>query len=295
MAGKPGYTLFLGCTCPARARNYEISARKVAEALGIEFADEPDFICCGFPVKSVHHESAMVMAAMNLALAERRGQDLCTLCSACTGALAEADHELKEDGDLRREVNRRLSEVDGSLRYEGTTEVKHLARVLREDVGVDKIREAVKRDISSLRLAAHYGCHLLKPSRIHNLDDPEAPESLDELIEATGAQSIDYEDKKHCCGGSVLAVDQDVALSIGKVKLESAKKAGADALVVVCPFCSVMYDDNQRTIEKKFETTYGLPVLYYPQVLGLALGFGMKELGLNMNKVKTKELVGSLG
>ncbi len=295
VAKKLKYTLFLGCTIPARSRNYEMSARKVAEALRIEFVDEPGFVCCGFPVKSVSHESALLMAAMNLAIAERRGQDLCALCSACTGSLAEANRELTEHKELRKEVNEKLSQVGGNLKYEGTIEVKHFAQILYEDLGVDKIRETVKKDISSLKIASHYGCHYLKPSQIYGIDDPEAPRSLDELIEATGAQSIDYEDKKHCCGGAVLAVDQDIALSVGRVKLENAKEAGADAMVVVCPFCSVMYDDNQRSIERKFETNYGLPVLYYPQLLGLALGFDMKELGLNMNKVKTKELVGNLG
>lgn len=283
------YALFLGCTIPARSRNYELSARVVAHRLGIEFTDIFDFSCCGFPLKSSDMKQAGLLAARNLALAEAQGLPICTLCSACTSMLAEEAHHLGRDRALLHEVNAELKKV--GLSYGGHAKVKHFARVLLEDVGLDRIREKVRVDLKDLPVATHYGCHYLKPSEIYKqVEDPENPSSLEELVNAAGAHSVEYQHKKDCCGGAVLAADEETALRMAKRKLDHVKEAGAKALNVVCPFCSVMYDDNQKSIESQFEASYQIPVLYLPQILGLAMGFDRKELGLNMNVVKTKSL-----
>lgn len=287
------YALFLGCTVPARARNYELSVRKVADAFGIELVDVPDFSCCGFPLNSIDAETCLLLSARNLALAEEMGLPICTLCSACTGVLTETNRELREDGEVRAQVNEKLGQLDKA--YNGGIEVKHFARILYEDVGIDTIKSSVKRDLGTLQIAAHYGCHYIKPSEIfEGFDDPEHPRSLDELIAATGASCVEYEDKIQCCGGGILAVDEDLALKMADSKLGHIKAAGADGISLICPFCSVMYDDNQRKIESTLERTYGLPVLYYPQILGLALGFEEKELGFNMNRVKARDLLAKI-
>ena len=283
------YALFLGCTIPARSRNYELSARAVAHRLGIEFVDIVDFSCCGFPLKSSDMKEAVLLAARNLALAEAQDLPVCTLCSACTSMLAEVAHQLANDSALLDEVNGELGRV--GLTYGGKAEVKHFARVLMEDVGLDRIREEVKVDLKGLTVATHYGCHYLKPSKIYDgVEDPEDPSSLEELVDAAGARSVEYAHKKDCCGGAVLVADEETALRMAKGKLDHVKEAGARAMNVVCPFCSVMYDDNQKSIENQFEVSYGIPVLFLPQILGLAMGFDRKELGLNMNVVKTKSL-----
>ena len=288
---KPEYTLFLGCTVPVRALNYEISARKVAEKLGLQLSDVSEFSCCGYPIKSVHRYGYLLMAARNLALAEKKGLPLCTLCSACCGSLTEANHEIQEDEKLRKRINEDLSEWVG-LRYEGGIRVTHFTRILREEIGKKKIAEQIKADLSSLHVAPHYGCHYTKPTSIYGkIEDPENPKSLDELIEATGAHSVQYEDKLQCCGGGVLAIDEQVALAMSQRKLEHIRDQQADAMVLVCPFCNVMYEGNQRKIEKVFQKEYKLPILYYPQLLGLALGIEPDELGMKMNRVKATELV----
>jgi len=285
------YTLFLGCTVPVRALNYEISARKVAEKLGLHLSDVPDFSCCGYPIKSVHRYAYLLMAARNLALAEKKGLPLCTLCSACCGSLTEANHEIQEDEKLRKQINEDLFEWVG-LRYGGGIRVTHFIRVLDQEVGRKRISEQVRVDLSSLRVAPHYGCHYTKPSTIYNkIENPEDPKSLDELIKATGAQSVQYEDKLQCCGGGVLAIDEQVALAMAHGKLDHLRAQQADAMILICPFCNIMYEGNQRKIEKAFQTEYKLPVLYYPQLLGLALGLEPDELGMKMNRVKTTELV----
>lgn len=282
--------LFLGCTIPARSRNYELSSRKVSQALGLELVDLDAFICCGFPVRSASLETSTLLGAYNLALAQKQGMDICTLCSSCTSALTETAHHLDHDSVALEAVNRDLDRL--GLKYEGGIRVRHLARILYEQVGKDAILSHIKAPLDGLRVATHYGCHYLKPSEIYDgFDDPENPRTLDELVALTGAIPLDYKDKKRCCGGPVLPVDQKVSLSVAKAKLDDIKEAGADAISLVCPFCAVMYDSNQKGISSEFETEYDLPVLYLSQILGLAMGFDRKELGLNMNVVKTKDLL----
>jgi heterodisulfide reductase subunit B len=288
------YALYLGCTVPARARNYELATRRVARELGIEFEELPESDCCGFPLRSVHHETFLLMAARNLMMAEDTGCDLITLCSACTSVLTEVNRTLSRDFDLRKEVMEKLG-AKKNYRFEHHFRVRHFARFLYEEIGPDRLRSYVKRDLSGLKIAPHYGCHYLKPSEIYDdFDDPENPKTLSALIAATGATPVEYEEMNRCCGGAVLAIDDQMALAIARKKLDLIKDAGADAICLICPFCSVMFDDNQRGIEMRFEREYNLPVLYYPQLLGLAMGFGAKELGLKMNRVKTAPLLKKL-
>lgn len=284
------YALFLGCTIPARSRHYELSARKVARKLGIELVDVESFICCGFPVKSSDIKSAMVLGAYNIALAEKQGLDLCSLCSSCTSALTEVAHHLAHDEEAKGEVNEHLSRV--GLKYDQGAKVRHFARILYEEVGMDELKKHFTRSLEGLSIANHYGCHYLKPSEIYdNFDQVEDPHTLDEMVALTGATVVDYANKKRCCGGPVLAVDEKTSLAVAKEKLDDIVEAGANAINLVCPFCSVMYDSNQKGVETAFNVSYNIPVLYLTQILGLAMGMDRKELGLNMNVVKTKDLL----
>jgi heterodisulfide reductase subunit B len=296
------FALYLGCTVPVRAMNYEISARRTAERLAIQFVDVEDFTCCGYPAKPLSQQAALLMAANNLALAEEQGLEVCALCSACTGTLVEANRHLQEDAELRDEINEQLAETTGR-RYQGTTRVRHYARILYEDVGLERLREEVAlalrqghgADLSSFGFAAHYGCHYLKPAHIYEgFDDPENPHTLGDLIEATGARLVHYQEEGECCGGGILAIDQDTALAIAKSKLDHIHIVDADGMVLICPFCDIMYEINQRSIERQYDVTYRLPVLYYPQLLGLALGFTPDELGFRLNRVKSRKLLRQL-
>ena len=286
------YAIFLGCTL-ARARHYEMAVSKVAERLGIELVYLDGFACCGYPIKSIDFLSATCLAARNLSVAEAAGLDVLTLCSACTATLTECVKELEHDHALKEQVNEKLAEV--GVEYKGGATVKHFARILYEDVGLDRLKDEVKRDLSDFKVACHYGCHYLKPSEIYEgFDNHEFPRTLDELVDVTGARSVDYQNKMRCCGGSVLAVDEELCLSVTNGKLDDIRNAGANCITLVCPFCSIMYDDNQRKIESMFDTSYSLPVLFYPQLLGLAMGFDPREIGLNMNRVKPTELIAQI-
>ena len=288
------YSLFLGCTIPARSRNYELSARAIALRLDLEFIDIEEFSCCGFPLEASDETGAILLAARNLCLAEEKGLDICALCSACASMLTKTAFHLNNNQNLREQINKELSKI--GKEYKGTINVRHFARILLEDIGLKRIKEEIKRDLKGLKVATHYGCHYLKPSYIYEgFDDPQYPLTLELILEAVGVTNIQYRRKKDCCGGPVLLSDESVALTVAQEKLKYVKEAGTDCMNLVCPFCSLMFDANQKGIETKFESEFNIPVLYLPQIVGLAMGFGRKELGLNLNSVSTKELTAKLG
>jgi len=287
------YGLFLGCTIPARSRNYELAARAVASSLGVKLIDIEEFSCCGFPLEASDEQGAVLLGAMNLCIAEERGLDICVLCSACASMLTKTAYELDHDRELRDQVNEELLKI--GKEYKGKAQVKHFARILLEDVGLERIKNQVKRDLRGLKVATHYGCHYLKPSYIYEgFDDPQDPQTLEVILEAVGATNVQYRRKKDCCGGPVLLSDEQVALSVAEEKLKQVRDVGADCMNLVCPFCSLMFDANQKGIEGNSGNEFNLPVLYLPQIIGLAFGFSRKELGLNLNSVSTKELESAL-
>ena len=289
------YAVFLGCTIPTRQMNYEQSVRAISDALGIELVNA-NFGCCGFPIEPLDEAKALSMTAMNLNKAAETGLAVVALCSACAEMLTKAKDVLARDDATLRKVNKILSEQLGT-EYKGESpRVIHFARMLYENVGTDKIKELVKRPLESLKVVVHYGCHYVRPSKLYDeFDDPEFPRSLDELVEATGAESVDYMGKKDCCGGGILAVNEGVAKEMARKKLETLAQVGVDALVLVCPFCGIMFDRYQKLISAELERSYNIPVLYYPQLLGLALGINPDKLGFDINSVSVDRLLEKVG
>lgn len=284
------YALFLGCTVPVRGMNYETSARQVAKRIGIRLVDFEGFSCCGFPVQSVNKHAALLLAARNLSLAEEAGLDVCVLCSACGVSLAEANHAFQKDPDLLSRINTDLNTV--GKHYSGKTKVKHFVRLLYEDVGLDRLKEHIRQPLSGLAVAPFYGCHYLKPAEVHDrFEDPEDPKSLEELIEITGAQALYYPSRMSCCGGGVLGIDEPTAQKIAKTTLDEAKAVEADALVLQCGTCDIMLELSQKKIGKIFQTEYNLPVVYYPQLLGLAMGIPQEDLGFALNRIRSQEFL----
>jgi heterodisulfide reductase subunit B len=282
-------SIFLGCTVPVRALNYDMASRKVAEAFDVEFQDLP-FTCCGYPLSSVHRITSVTMAAVNLAKAEQHNLDIITVCSACTTILTKVNKILKENKEEKEKINNLIEPL--GYEFKGTIDVKHFMRFLAEDIGIQRIEEKVVNNLEGFKIAPIYGCHYLKPSEIYDgFDDPERPVTLDQLIEATGAAAIDFEGKNFCCGGAILGVDETTSLTMTKEILDGVKKHEADSMALLCPFCSIMFDEYQPSIGEGFHTEYNIPALFYPQLLGLAMGYDPKTLGINKNKVKAKKLV----
>jgi heterodisulfide reductase subunit B len=283
------YIIFLGCAIPYRVSAYEISARKVLDKLGIELVEMPEFNCCGLPLDPVSHETMLILAARNLALAEGQGLDILTLCPGCAGTLKKVNKILKEDATLKEQINGHLKE--SGLEFKGTVNVKHLMQVLKEDIGIDNIKKAVVKPLTMLKVAEHNGCHILRPKEYFDFDDPEDPQTLKELIEATGATCLDYMDETECCGAPSVGVSDKVALQLARDKLSHIKMVDAQALITICPFCHIMYDTNELRIEKMFNEAYGIPVLHYPQLLGLALGMKPEELAFSDLRVNTSKIL----
>lgn len=283
-------SLFLGCTVPVRNLNYETAARKVAAELGLELVDEPDYQCCGFPLKSISTEDALLVTARNLALAGRSGLPVVTLCSACNVTLAEAAHRLDGDPELLERVNARLAEI--GLEYRPGQAVYHFVRYLITEVGLDKLAAKVKRPLTGYRFSPHYGCHYLKPGVIHGpFDDPIRPRTLARVLEVLGAEAVDDGATTDCCGGGLLGTNEELANQLTLGRLKAAAGAEADGLVLVCPFCNVMLEGQQKKVMKAEGIKAKVPIFFLPQLIGLALGFSPSEMGFKLNRIKNKELV----
>jgi heterodisulfide reductase subunit B len=287
------YLMFLGCAIPYRVAAFEISARKTLTKLGVELVEMPEFNCCGLPLDPVSHEMMLILAARNLALAEQKCLNIITLCPGCAGTLKKVGRMLKEDGGLREEINGHLKEA--GLEFNGTVEAKHLMQVLIEDVGLERIKSSVVRPLAMLKVAEHNGCHIVRPREYVGFDDPENPMVLKSLIEATGAVCLDYMDETECCGAPSVGVNDKIALQLARDKLSNVKAVGAQALITVCPFCHIMYDTNEVRIEKMFSEVYGIPVLHYPQLLGLAMGLTPEELALGDLRVNASKILSDIG
>jgi len=289
MAEKNRYLIFLGCAIPYRVAAYEISARAVLRKLGVEIVEMPQFNCCGLPMDPVDHEMMLIMASRNLGVAERNGLDILTLCPGCSGTLRKANRILREDRELRGKINECLGEA--GLEYRGRIEAKHLIQALVEDIGLEKIKDAVVDPLTMLRVAEHNGCHVLRPKEFSGFDDPEDPKKLRSLVEVTGAKCLDYIDETECCGAPSVGINDMVPLQLARDKLNHIKAAGAQALITICPFCHMMYDTNQMRIEKLFTEEYRIPILHYPQLLGLAMGLAPENLGFDELRVKASGIL----
>ncbi|MDL2246393.1 CoB--CoM heterodisulfide reductase subunit B [Methanobrevibacter sp. OttesenSCG-928-K11] len=278
---------FLGCIMNNRYPGVEKATRILFDNLDIELKDMEGASCCPAPgvFGSFDEKTWASIAARNITIAEDMGLNIMTECNGCFGSLYECNHMLKEDKDKKEEINQVLADVDRE--YKGEIEVKHFAQILRDDVGFEKLSSIVEKPLN-LNVAAHYGCHFLKPTEDIGIEESaENPSILDDLIEITGAKSIPYEEKMLCCGagGGLRSRDIDVTLSYTKTKLENIQAAGADAIVNVCPFCHLQFDVGQTEVNKKYGTDFNIPVFHLAQLYGLAMGLSKEELTLDSHLI----------
>ena len=269
------YAYYPGCSLHASAREYDISWRAVCERLNIELAEMEDWSCCGtVHATSVDRLLALALAARNLAIAEAAGLEIAAPCSGCYKNLRTADEALKGDAELKAKVNASLPR-----QFKGSTVVKHPLYIILEDIGLDTLAD-VPRPLHELRVAPYYGCVLTRPAALHPVDDPEDPQGLDRLLQTLGAEVVPYPAKTKCCGGAVLVSHTDVALDLTGKLLKQAKEAGAQCLAVACPMCQMLLDAYQSQVERRLGEQLDLPVLYFTQLMGLALGIDEGQLGL---------------
>lgn len=282
------FALFLGCQIPIRLKQYETSSKLVSERLGLELIDIEEFNCCGYPLRNIDFKTFLLASARNLALAETKKLNVMTLCQCCYGSLKKADFLLKENLSLRKEVNAVLQRE--GIPYEGKIEVKHLLSILDQEVGVEAIRKRIEKPFQGLKIAAHYGCHALRPSQIVRFDDPGNPSIFDRLVEVTGAESIDWLMRLECCGAPLLGSHDELSTEMTLKKLNNGRGSGADYLCTACTYCQIQFDTVQQMILSRQGSNPPLPSLLYPQLLGLSMGIPPEPLGLKMNKIPIYEV-----
>ena len=282
------FALFLGCQIPVRLKQYETSSKAILERLGVGLVDIEEFNCCGYPLRNIEFKAFLLASARNLSLAEKKKLDVMTLCQCCYGTLKKANFLLRENASLRKEVNAVL-EREG-LPYKGEVEVKHLLYVLHQEVGVEAIKKKIAKTFKGLKIAAHYGCHALRPSQVVRFDDPVTPSIFDQLVEATGAESIAWPMKLECCGAPLWGIHDELSTEITLKKLKNGRESGADYLCTACTYCQIQFDTVQQMILSQRGLNHPLPSILYPQLLGLSMGINSETLGLKMNKIPISEV-----
>jgi heterodisulfide reductase subunit B len=286
------YAFFLGCIAPNRYPGCEAAAIKTSAKVGIELLPLKGGSCCPAPgaFGSADLNVWYAMAARNVVIAEQMKMDIALICNGCYKSIFEVNHILKHNDELRDGVNEVLKEID--MEYKGSINVWHLAELYYDPAicGVEKIRASITRPLSGTKIAVHYGCHLMKPKKERHFGQTDNPMWIEELVAALGAEPVQYRNKMLCCGagGGVRGFDIVHSLDITNEKMINLVEAGADALTEVCPFCQLQYDRGQIEIEEKFGIKYGLPVLHYNELLGLAQGMSPQELALDLHGVDCK-------
>ncbi len=290
------FSFFLGCVMPNRFPNLEKSIRIVLPKLGILLEDLEGASCCPAPgvVRSFDEPTWLALASRNLALAEMAGNDIITGCNGCYATFKEAIHEVHERPEKLKEVRKIFRKI--GLKYKGNADAKHLIEVICAK-GPDEIRKRVTKPLNGIRVGVHYGCHLLKPSKIRPWGQSQKHTFLDDLVNATGAESVEYKDKDLCCGagGGVRGGNVPVSEDIAKEKLDNLVAADVDCIVDVCSFCHLQYELTQAQLNKDLgEKKYQIPVVYYTQLLGLAMGINPDDLGFAKHVVSTQPLLNKI-
>jgi succinate dehydrogenase cytochrome b subunit len=276
-----------GCVSRGFTPELHGSMALVADRLGIELVELDRANCCGAGVIAEHNpELADTLNARTFAMAQKTGLAMMNICSTCQGAQSECQERLDADAAYRAHVNEVLAPE--GLEYQGRIDNKNFLWLLVEDYGLDRLKELVKRPLTGLRVGPFYGCYVLRPtSRLGYDTHPERDEYLEQLIDALGGDAVAYEGARKCCGFPVITMNRETSLGQAGRHIGDAIDAGADALVTPCPLCHLNLDLQQPDAAQIVGRDLGLPVLHLPQLVGLALGFEPKELGMGKHVVRT--------
>lgn len=271
------YAYYPGCSAHSTARDMHESCLAVSGALGIELSEIKGWTCCG---ASAAHQTdrklAASLASANLLKAKEMGMDMVVNCAACYNRSKVANYEVIHSDEMKRAVAESLGEP-----YDGSVPVRHFVEILLHDLGLANLRKNIAAPLTGLKAAAYYGCYLVRPPEATGFDDPENPTILESLIDAAGAQSVEWSGKVDCCGGMQNLTRTEITVRRSAAVIEMAKAAGADCIVVACPMCQISLDVRQADMEKLLGRKYDMPVIYITQLLGLALGLAPEKLGFN--------------
>ena len=285
------YAYFPGCSLSSSGYDYNLSLKFVARALGIELVEVRDWVCCGASsAHAISHLLSVALPVLNLSHAEKDGfQKLIAPCLACLSRFKAANVELEHDASLKEKIHQVFD-----YQYQGKVKVYHPLEVFLE-MGLEKIRERIRKKLTGLKIACYYGCVLTRPPKITQFDNVEDPQSMDSIVRTLGATPIEWSFKTECCGVSMTLTRSDMVLKLSNDILREAKEAGANTIAVACPLCQANLDGRQRQIEETYNTRYGIPILYITQLMGLAFGAFPKEVGIQKLITSPREVLGSIG
>jgi len=285
------YSYYPGCSLHASAKEYDESTQRLFRALDIGLQEVPDWFCCGAtPAHNVDELLSLSLCAKNLELANGVEGDLAVACAACFSRLKTTQHKLAVDPEKRRQVE---FAIDAPV-PEGKR-VKHLLEILARDFGLERLEAAVKKPLSELKVACYYGCLLTRPPEVPELDCVEAPTIMEQVVEAVGAQTVNWSHRLECCGANFTLSRPGVVLKLSGEILTSARDAGANCIMVACPLCHGNLDIRQKEIEEATGEHFGLPVFYMTQLLALAVGVRPSKLGLDSMIVNPEPLLKEKG
>lgn len=283
---------FQGCNIPIRIEQYAVSTTAVMQRFGVELVAVPEFTCCGYPIRNIDEKAYLLPSIRNLAIAEKRGLDVMVICNCCFASLQKARNVMANNDRLAAEINTLLA-AEG-LVYAGTSMVKHFLTVLHDEIGTEEIRKQLVNNFTGLNLAVILGCHILRPREVTQFDDSFVPRITDNLVKLTGATSLDWPGRLECCGAALAGLNNELSDALLNEKIDGARQAGAHFVTPICAYCHLQFDTNQQRVRAggpDFET---LPVVLYPQLLGLCLGIDEKILGIEQNSTINTQLVNQL-
>jgi succinate dehydrogenase / fumarate reductase cytochrome b subunit len=291
------YAFYSGCVARGACPELYDSTIEVCNRLGIEIDTEvmASASCTGSGVlQEKNLRLGDTLNARNFAIAEKSGMPLMNICSTCQGVMSQANARLKADEKYLAEINEDIAEE--GLEYKGTADPRHLLWVIIEDVGIDKLRSMVVRPLTGFRVAPFYGCYIVRPSSALELDThPERQDALEQVIDAVGAEVVDFPGKTLCCGFPILTINQTNSMKMVANHTLDAKNRGADAMVTPCPLCHLNLDGYQPQAAAQRKTTIDMPIIHLPQLIGLALGIEPKAMRLNKHIVSTRKMLTEVG
>lgn len=271
------YAYFPGCSAHSTSRDMHESCLAVAQVLGIELNEIPGWTCCGASAAhQTDRELAVSLSAANLLKAQQMDMPMVVNCAACYNRAKAANAEILQSNATQQTVADSLGQP-----YDGAVQVRHFVEVLMKDYGLAKLRKKIRHPLHGVKVAAYYGCYLVRPPDAAGFDDPENPTIMENLIDAIGGTSVDWSGKVDCCGGMQNLTKTEITVRRSAAVIEMAQEAGAECMVVACPMCQASLDLRQADMEKLLGKKYNMPVLYITQLLGLALGLSPKELGFD--------------
>ena len=279
------YAYYPGCSLEHTGKPYDMSIREVFKALDIGLREIPDWNCCGATMyMSVNKVVGFAVSARNLALAQNMGLEICAPCSSCYTILRKTNRHMEWNVHSRKIINEALKAAN--LKYDKIVEIRHPLDILLNDYGIDKILDRCRYEFDGLRIAPYYGCQIVRP--VYDFDDLDDPTSMDSLFNALGAEVVEYPDKVRCCGGMLMTTYEEIALNLNNHLLKCAEDNQAEIIATVCPLCQMNLEAYQSQINKRYGLHHYMPIVYFSQLVGLALGIDPAKLGMNTLLIEVK-------